>query len=1268
MLDIEPDDVALLTDKDFRTLIAKLCEAEVRARGLSASSVRWSGHQDAKDGGIDVNVSLPAGTPIDGFVPRASTGFQVKRTPMGPSKIKTEMRPGGKLRKSIRDLAKRSGAYIIASAESNSADPEYKRRLGAMKWSVRDAAGRKSLGLDFYDRTRISTWLEEHPPLIPWFRRKVNKPLTGWYSYDAWSKPGDSPDEPYLIDEEARLFNGLRQRSNKLEVSAGIEAMRIRLRSPRTALRLVGLSGVGKTRLVQALFDSRVATAESALSPSLALYTNVMDSPDPEPIAMAEELVAKGARTVLVVDNCAAELHSRLSDVCRGSDSKISLITIEYDIQDDQAEGTDVFTLEGSSRRLIEALLRSRHPKISPDQLATIAAASEGNARVALALAGTILPGEFNTILSDQTLFKRLFHQRQDHSETLYRAALALSLVYSYQGEDVSGGVTCELKGIGALVGQPASNMYDASAVLAARDLVQRRGVMRALLPHAIANRLAVEALQRFPFAAIKQNLLSDSTPRLSKSLSRRIGFLRHSAEAREFVSGLLRDGERLANLSDLDDLGFEMLNNVALVAPSAVISAIEKALEGVDQDKIRRFRRYLWMIRALAWGRELFKRCTALMTKIESASISKSGGFQEQVESMFSSLFTAYLSGTHAPLADRLEVIEPLIRSDNAKARELGISALAAALEAIHFVGTYGFDLGGQSQDRGYEPKTSTEIAAWYEGAVAFAVDLAISNESFAAEMKQTLASKFRGIWRVPQLQAVLREAFTKIASSEQWPGGWAAVRETIFFDSKGMPPRVQRRLVSLERKLRPKSAVDEVHTYVLQRNVTLVGIRGLNDDPSAITEVMKQVDDEAARLGQAVDDEELKALLPQLLKSQTDQVWSFGLSVGRHCVNPDKIWEAIRATPRSAISPNFSFIRSFVLGLDQVNRTLASDILDQVLESKELSDWFVGLQSAVGIDAAGIRRLVTALDRGLVAIQNFYSLMSGGVTHKIPGDEFNELLTKIARHPGGVDIAIDILSMRISFAGPDEPSSIEQIVSIGCQLFSELGFEKKRDVGEDYRLTIVSRKCLLGPRGAEATRLACRRLKQAIKDGKTYPFYQESVLAALLNVQPDAVLLELCGDNDSDLKFGLEILDAAGNAGRMVFDRIPRLKLFEWCDRLPQSRYPAVAARITAFQSSGAPAKLDWTQIARDLILRGPDAIAVLRALIGQFSPHSRSGSLASAVEPHIELLKEFTEHSNPTLASFAVSELGRLRNAVLEVRQSERKIEIVQEETFE
>lgn len=51
MLEISPDDIALLNDTELRTLIGLLCEAELRKRGLSAAAVTWSGHQNSADGG-----------------------------------------------------------------------------------------------------------------------------------------------------------------------------------------------------------------------------------------------------------------------------------------------------------------------------------------------------------------------------------------------------------------------------------------------------------------------------------------------------------------------------------------------------------------------------------------------------------------------------------------------------------------------------------------------------------------------------------------------------------------------------------------------------------------------------------------------------------------------------------------------------------------------------------------------------------------------------------------------------------------------------------------------------------------------------------------------------------------------------------------------------------------------------------------------------------------------------------------------------------------
>src|SRR6266851_5140919 len=111
MLEITAQDIAKLSDDDLRSLVALLCEAELRALGLPTSAVTWGGSQDAPDGGIDVRIDLPPGTKIYGFLPRPLVGFQVKKPDMRRTEILREMRPGGEVRPSILDLAGNSGAY-----------------------------------------------------------------------------------------------------------------------------------------------------------------------------------------------------------------------------------------------------------------------------------------------------------------------------------------------------------------------------------------------------------------------------------------------------------------------------------------------------------------------------------------------------------------------------------------------------------------------------------------------------------------------------------------------------------------------------------------------------------------------------------------------------------------------------------------------------------------------------------------------------------------------------------------------------------------------------------------------------------------------------------------------------------------------------------------------------------------------------------------------------------------------------------------------------
>ena len=421
MFEITSEDTAQLSDADLRTLVGRLCEEEVRRRGFPASAVTWGGHQDAPDDGLDVRVALPTGTLIDGFIPRPSSGFQVKKPDLPRMKILAEMRPNGKLRRAIEELAAEEGAYIIVSGAASTTDGSLGRRRAAMAEAAGPLTG--LLALDFYDRSRLATWVRDHPGLILWVREKMGKAIPGWQSYGPWAFSPEGQDSEYLFDDDLRIKTATIQGAAGMTTVEGIQRLRDVLREPRGVARIVGLSGVGKTRLVQALFDERIGP--QPLGRSCVLYTNMGDEPSPQPAALAADLIATGTQATLVVDNCGADLHRRLAERCRMRESRLSLVTIEYDIREDEPEGTAVFKLEPSSAKLVEMLISRRFPTLSSIDARRAAEFSGGNAKIAFSLCDKIGTTETIARLTDAQLFHRLFRQGQEHDESLYLAAQA---------------------------------------------------------------------------------------------------------------------------------------------------------------------------------------------------------------------------------------------------------------------------------------------------------------------------------------------------------------------------------------------------------------------------------------------------------------------------------------------------------------------------------------------------------------------------------------------------------------------------------------------------------------------------------------------------------------------------------------------------------------------------------------------------------------------------------------------------------------------------
>lgn len=1264
MFDISSDEINLLNDTDLRELVGQLCEAELISRGLSPAAVTWGGNQTAPDGGLDVRVELPQGTTIGGFIARSSTGFQVKKPDMPRTEIISEMRPTGAIRPVIQELADAAGSYVMVSSSGSTADGALRNRRDALREALDGVGNAALLHTDFYDRTRLATWVRQYPGLITWVKERVGRALIGWRPYGSWSGAAEGVDAEYLLDDKLRLHLGKQADDPGRSVAQAIDELRDELAQPGKIVRLVGLSGVGKTRLVQALFDAGVGSRP--LPPSLAVYTNLSDDPNPQPIGLASDLIAKRTRAILVVDNCPPDLHRRLSELCGGQRSTVSVISVEYDVRDDQPEGTQVVTLDTSSAELITQLVRRRYQHLSVVDARTIAEASGGNARIAIALAETVERSDTISGLSNDELFQRLFRQRQDPNGALLLAAQVCSLVYSFHGEALIG-EEAELPRLAALADQAPIETYRHVGELLRRNLAQQRGDWRAVLPHAIANRLAARALEDLPYELINQQFVEGGTERLARSFSRRLSFLHDHPRAVAIVEGWLAPNGLLGDVATLNDCGRAMFENIAPVLPEATLMALERVCNGHPNADALAWERYLPLLRSLAYAPPLFERSARVLVWV--VMWSRHEGHARMASDIFVSLSALYLSGTHATIEQRLGVIEPLLRSDEAKARALGLAALGQVLEATHFTSHYRFEFGARSRSYGYRPRCGADVAHWYGSTLTLIEHLALDAEVLKTELRDLLARKFRGLWHAGHVHRELVRLARRFAEGRFWCEGWIACRQAMRFDKETLEPEVASLLTALEEELKPSNLQEQVRAVVLGNRPGRPELLELDadDDPVSAHE-LSEVQARELGMAVAVDNEVLAELLPDLFRGG-NRAWAFGRGFAMASQDRNATWtrlvEALERTPPD--QRNIQVLRGFVAELWEQERSLAQCLLDCACEHPVLRMFLPELYSTVDLDEHRVEQLKQALRAGHSPIRMYRNLAFGRITEHLSGEALKGLLLLIADQADGFDVAQEILHMRLYSDRSAQREYESELLEAGRVLLQRASFQNTNQSG-DYELAEIARACLIGLDSASLAMLLASRLKQAVSAYETHAYAHADLLKALLEVQPMATLSALFDGDEEEQEEGISVLRPLGEHQGNPMDVIPCDMLIAWCDEDCESRYALAASIITFANRPEASAPLIWSEQARALLTHAPDPRSVLEALIARFQPMSWSGSRAAIMEENARLLDGLGPLVSSDITPFLTEARTRLAREVAEERQRETERDRATDERFE
>jgi hypothetical protein len=1245
MFDVTPEDIASLDDEILRELVGRLAAAELVRFGQSPLAVTWGGSQTAADGGVDVRIDLPPGAIAGANIPRSAVGYQVKKSDMPRGAILGEMKPGtnaqskGALRPAIAALAAVNGAYIIVSANGATADGRLEERRLAMRDALSDCPDADRLHTDFYDRTRIATWVREHPGLVLWTREKAGRAIAGWLPYGNWSNPTEAPDARYLIDDRLRIrMDG--QDGDGVTVQDAIIRLRQALAQSRASVRLVGLSGVGKTRLVQALFDPRVGT--DALPPAAAVYTDFHENTVPQPEGMAANLQAQRRHAILIIDNCGADTHERLTKQCQQSGSLISLLTVEYDVRENLLEETEVVTIDTASPSLVEDLLLRRYHDLSRENAHTIAEASGGNARIALAIAHTVKKADSLAGLRSAELFGRLFRQRHDNSDALLRAAEACALVYSFNSEVAAG----ELIPLAQMAGMDVTELYRHVQELRERQLVQRRSTWRAVLPHALANYLASKALDRIPSEMIRSLLVDSDQPRLLRSFAHRLSYLHGHAAAVAWCREWLEPGGVLGCVEQYDYEQHLMFSDIAPVVPENALAAIERAAATDLGGTFERLHATTEIIRLIAWDPDLFGRCVALLVRIVRANRHRIE--HEAARKILVSFCQPNRSGTHAPVAQRFALIASWLDDPDIPVQHLGRMALEHAL-STKISSTHGFNFGARKRDNGYLPATAQEFFDWFQ----LGLDLlqrhaqpGAPHDQFAHE---TLAKHLPALWAYPLLHDALEAHLNSYAQGQFWRDGWLAVRIAI----RNCEHRDEdcSRLRILEVRLAPTDLTGRVLAAVLPANGAFIS-QAPGEDYVRFQDRLEQA---ILTLGReaALDLSTLLELAPRLLTcgGATDV---FGIGLAQAAGTRKQVWEVLVQELAALAPPRLrpQLLRGFIMELARLDRPHAEQCLEQCAANSGLVHALPALQAAAGFDAHGLQRMRRAYDDGHIPVAEFFYLRAGA--NAAPEVQFAilELLTKVAGEAGGMLVVIDALQSWMHEAVLSGTSSNAHLTHICQRVLALLEFSPI-NAELAYGIMQIARASLHGPNAAALAASLAIRMRVASEVYTLAQDYDE-LTWVLLQREPEAVLTALC-HGDADVRSaGVDLLWHERRTGGYPVGQVDQGLLVTWCATDEALRLPFALGVIPVVETDAATGAARLTGQARVLLENASAPKDALRQLLERIEDQSWRHSKAAVMEHNAGALDEVMGMFDTDFQAFA-----REAKACLLAKAAERTI---------
>lgn len=973
---VESGDVEKLNDIQLTQLLKVLLHAEAFRYGIAQRAVEVALNIITGDGGEDGRISWKKGPDSTDYIPSRLTLFQNKATNMGPAAYAKEVLTDKNLVKPIVDQVLASGGSYVVFTTQELNSKQKQARIKKVRESLLIAAKgyANDCDLRIYDASQIAGWANLYISAVVAIQHWSGRPVErGLKTYELWSEHEDLSRLP---------FAPVASRSDV------IEKLKVGLSEPKSCFRMMGLSGLGKTRTAFQVFS------ENEVVRSLVVYVDANHAPYID--SLVADWVTLGFEAIIVVDNCEYKLHERLVKEVRRESSKVRLLTLDYNF-DSIAAPTICFRLGQMTDDELFQLLSPVYNNVLPD-LKRIVDFAQGFPQMAVLLAEARLNEDprIGNLTEDELASKLLWKRNEPENQEFLRILQACSLfdVFGVEKE-----AEYQLEYIAKTIGVHVDEVYGCIQEYSSRGLIDRRGRFGQVVPKPLAIRLAGQWWTKSRDE--KQRNLIDSIPEgMIEGFCNQIEKMDFHSEVKLLTEKLCGPqapfGQAEVILSERGSRFFRAFVNVN---PTATSAALYRTLTSMSHDQLLSVegevrRNLVWGLEKLCFHDGLFVEASWCMLLLAAA---ENETWSNNATGLFSQLFCINLSGTAAEPDTRFSLLRQAMALERIEVDMVLLNALEQAISTYGGSRTVGAEYQGTKAPlEEWRPKIWQEIFDYWQAAFDLYLEMMSRGEKQREKVLDDIGNSIRGLvsrGRFDMLDVAIK--YIVESNGRYWPAALNSIKDTFEYDHEKLDESAIGFLNSWMELLSPEGAdlVEKLRIVVINPPREHHSIEG-----GAYIDVSAE---NAKKLATEVSGniDELYLCIDLLLEGEQRQSYSFGRQLILELSDEADLLGLALKRLSEVPTANASFVSGLFRGLYEKSPIIWQNYLDLVSSSERLVRFYPELIRTGSIEAQHLDKMIELISIGLISSNSATVLSYGSVTDELAPEVVADFCLKLSR-----------------------------------------------------------------------------------------------------------------------------------------------------------------------------------------------------------------------------------------------------------------------------